>query len=208
MLKIWKRILPALVSYILLSACGNVGDKKEFNVTPPDSDSPDPSLNIESSAYETSTPENPSPSVPESPYSPPDSDSSGTPDTAPSGESDEDDIVEIGEKMFLTQINDMNCNFDNYKDKTIIIEGMYAQFYLWDGSKTVPVLYRNAPGCCGNDGWGGLLLKYDGELPNDNDWIRATGTLELVEEDHFLNLYLNISSLEVKEERGAEFVTQ
>ena len=30
----------------------------------------------------------------------------------------------------------MYCNFDRYKDKTIIVEGMYAQFYSWDGSET------------------------------------------------------------------------
>lgn len=117
-------------------------------------------------------------------------------------------MLEIGEKMFLTQISDMYCNFDRYKDKTIIVEGMYAQFYSWDGSETAPVVYRNGPGCCGNDGWGGFLLKYDGEFPNENDWIRVTGHPELVTEGYYTNLYINVASLEVKAERGTEFVTQ
>ena len=85
---------------------------------------------------------------------------------------------------------------------------MYAPFYSRDGSKTAPVVYRRGPGCCGNDGWGGFLLKYDGEYPNENDWIRVTGTPELIEEGDYLNLYLHVTSLEVKVERGAEFVIQ
>ena len=85
--------------------------------------------------------------------------------------SSDSDILEIGEKMFLTQINDIYFNFDDYKDKTIVVEGIYALFYSWDGNETTPVVYRNGPGCCGNDGWGGFLLKYDGNFPNENDWI-------------------------------------
>ena len=208
MRKIWKRIAPALLLCLLLSACGNGGGKTGFNVTPPDSNSREPSLNIESAAPETNASEEPSSGGTESPSSPPDSDPSSAPATDPAGESAEGDVLEIGEKMFLTQINDMYYNFDHYKDKTIIVEGMYAQFYSWDGSETAPVVYRKGPGCCGNDGWGGFLLKYDGEYPNENDWIRVTGTPELVEEGYYLNLYLNVTSLEVKTERGAEFVTQ
>lgn len=193
MRKIWKRIVPALVICILLSACGNGGGKTGFNVEPPDSSSQESSSNVESADPETIAPEEPS---------------SNTPATDPVVESTEGDVLEIGEKMFLTQINDMYYNFDNYKDKTVIVEGMYALFYSWDGSATAPVVYRRGPGCCGNDGWGGFLLKYDGEYPNENDWIRVTGTPELVEEGYYLNLYLNVTSLEVKTERGAEFVAQ
>ena len=47
-----------------------------------------------------------------------------------------------------------------------------------------------------------------GEFPNENDWIRVTGHPELVTEGYYTNLYLNVASLEVKAERGTEFVTQ
>lgn len=206
--KIWNRIVPALLLCMLLSACGNGGGKTGFNVTPPDSNSPESSLNIESAAPETKALEEPSSSVPASRPPTLGSDSPNTLVTDTTGESAEGDVLEIGEKMFLTQISDMYCNFDRYKDKTIIVEGMYAQFYSWDGSETAPVVYRNGPGCCGNDGWGGFLLKYDGEFPNENDWIRVTGHPELVTEGYYTNLYLNVASLEVKAERGTEFVTQ
>lgn len=121
----------------------------------------------------------------------------------------EESVLEIGEKMFLTQINDMYYNFDNYRDKTIIVEGMYSEFSSWDGTWTVPVVYRNGPGCCGNDGWGGFLLKYEGEFPEENDWIRVTGTPELAEDEAgYTNLYLKVISIEIMKERGNEFVTQ
>lgn len=118
------------------------------------------------------------------------------------------DVLEISEKMFLTQINDIYYNFDTYKDKTIIVEGMYTLLYSWDGSERIPGVYRRGPGCCGNDGWGGFFLKYDGELPEENDWVRVTGIPELEVGESFINLYLNVISMEVKEERGAEFVMQ
>lgn len=211
MRKIWKMMVLTLIICILLSACGNGGGKTGFNVAPPDSNSKEPSLRVESTLPESSTSEEPSSSAPlpetPSPSTPDKASSSPTPMDVGSEEA-EGDVLEIGEKMFLSQINDMYFNFDNYKDKTIVVEGMYALFYSWDGSKTSPVVYRNGPGCCGNDGWGGFLLKYDGEYPNENDWIRVTGTPELVEDGYYLNLYLNVTSLEVKTERGAEFVTQ
>ena len=211
MIVLGMRMMGALLitSLIVFPALTSMRLCKKFKaVTPPDSNSPESSLNVESAAPETKALEEPSSSVPASRPPTLGSDSPNTPVTDTTGESAEGDVLEIGEKMFLTQISDMYCNFDHYKDKTIIVEGMYAQFYSWDGSETAPVVYRNGPGCCGNDGWGGFLLKYDGEFPNENDWIRVTGHPELVTEGYYTNLYLNVASLEVKAERGTEFVTQ
>ncbi len=121
---------------------------------------------------------------------------------------DSSQVLEIGEKMFLSQINDIYFNFDDYKDKTIVVEGMYSLLTSWDGGETCPSVYRRGPGCCGNDGWGGFLLRYDGELPQENDWIRVVGTPKLEQDGFFSNLYLEVSSIELKTERGAEFVLQ
>lgn len=117
------------------------------------------------------------------------------------------EIVEIKEKMFLTQINDIYYNFDDYNGKIIKVEGMYSTFDF-DESEKGHMVYRNGPGCCGNDGWGGFLLNYDGEYPEDNDWIEVIGTPEIIEKGDFRDLYLNVTSLTVLEERGAEFVYQ
>lgn len=121
----------------------------------------------------------------------------------------DEDTIEINEKIFITQINDIYFNFEDYKDKTIIVEGMYSVFESAVSDATAPVVYRNGPGCCNNDGWAGFLLKYKGRLPKENDWIRVTGKPELENsKEGFVNLYLNVDSLEILKERGREDVLQ
>ena len=119
-----------------------------------------------------------------------------------------EDVLEISEKMYLTQIHDIFLNFSDYENKTIVVEGMYGLLFNPEGIQNVPAVYRRGPGCCGNDGWGGFLLCYDGTLPDENAWIRVTGTPEIVENGSFQDLYLNVSELQVLETRGEEFVTQ
>lgn len=120
----------------------------------------------------------------------------------------QDDTLVIGEKMFITQIEEIYYNFESYKDKKIVVEGMYTLFYDENGIKNKPVVYRKAPGCCGNDGWAGFYLNYDGEYPEDNDWIKVTGTLELIQIGQFFDLCLNVEEIKVLEQRGEEFVIQ
>lgn len=126
---------------------------------------------------------------------------------APVIEIPEGDILEIKEKLFITQINDMYYNFESYKDKTVIVEGMFTEMVSFDGKNKYPAVYRLGPGCCGNDGWGGFLLDYKKAFPKYDDWIRVTGKPVLEKtSDGYDNLYLKVISLEVKTERGAEFV--
>jgi len=117
------------------------------------------------------------------------------------------DLIEITEKMFLTQINDIFYNIDEYKGKTIKVEGMYTNAEDPNGG-IIHFVYRNGPGCCGNDGWGGFLLNYDGAYPKDNDWIEVVGTPEIIKDGDYTDLYLNVTSIIVKEERGEEYVYQ
>lgn len=118
-----------------------------------------------------------------------------------------EDVLEIGEKLYIAQINDIYYNFDQYKDKTIIIEGMFTYLKSYKGDEK-PAVYRLGPGCCGNDGWGGFILDYDHEYPKPNDWIRVKGKLKMVEKNHYRDLILIIDNLEIKAERGAEYVAQ
>ncbi len=119
-----------------------------------------------------------------------------------------EEVLVIGETMFLTQIDDIYYNFEGYEDTTVVVQGMYTMLCDEEGAPFASAVYRRGPGCCGNDGWGGFLLKYDGELPKENDWIEVTGTPELVADGDFQDLYLKVTKLEVLEERGAEFVKQ
>lgn len=128
---------------------------------------------------------------------------------APKIEIPEGDTLEIKEKMFLAQINDIYFNFDSYKDKTISLEGMFTELVSWDGKESYPAVYRRGPGCCGNDGWGGFMLHYSGAFPAVDEWIRVSGKPVLEKtEDGYENLWLDVISLEKKSPRGAEFVSQ
>ena len=120
----------------------------------------------------------------------------------------EGDILEIKENFFITQINDIYFNFESYAKKTIVVEGMFTYFVSYFDDSKVPAVYRLGPGCCGNDGWGGFLLDYSGKFPEENEWIRVTGKPYIKETNGFADLYLKVLSIEVKSERGAEFVRQ
>ena len=66
----------------------------------------------------------------------------------------------------------------------------------------------SAPGCCGDDGEAGFEVRWEGEYPEQNDWVEAVGILEAYEEEGYQYLRLALSSLTVLPTRGAEFVSQ
>lgn len=121
-------------------------------------------------------------------------------------ETDGKEVLEITEKLYIAQINDIFYNFEDYEDKIIVVEGMFSIFKSLDGKSEVPVVFRYGPGCCNNDGWGGFLLNYDQEFPKENDWIKVIGTPYIVENGAYKDLYLNVISIEVLETRGLEKV--
>ncbi|HWS28901.1 MAG TPA: hypothetical protein VN512_02180 [Clostridia bacterium] len=124
----------------------------------------------------------------------------------------DDDVVEIKEKLFIAQLNDIYLNSDDYLGKTIRYEGMFAQ-YTWDEmDMTYYLVYRKSPGCCGTDGQAGFEIVWpDGSektYPSENDWCEVVGTLESYEEFGQSYLRIVLDTLTVKAERGAEFVSQ
>jgi uncharacterized membrane protein YcgQ (UPF0703/DUF1980 family) len=120
-----------------------------------------------------------------------------------------DDIVEIKEKMFVAQTNDVYINPDEYLGRTIKLEGMFGL----DLEMSPPVYYvfRYGPGCCGYDANAGFEVVWKDEktaYPNENDWVEAAGVLENYEDDGEPYLRLALTSLVVKAERGLETVEQ
>jgi hypothetical protein len=71
---------------------------------------------------------------------------------------------------------------------------------------------RYGPGCCGYDGNAGFEVAWDNQdaaaYPNVDDWVAVSGVLQTYEEDGYPYLYLALSSLNVLDNRGAEFVAQ
>ncbi|MFV0516013.1 MAG: hypothetical protein ACK5MV_01285 [Aminipila sp.] len=118
-------------------------------------------------------------------------------------EVDDKNTVKITEKLYLSYINDIYTNPEDYLGKTIELEGMFG-FELWE-DKAYNYVYRIGPGCCGNDGaMCGFEFTTDNDLPNSNDWIKVSGTLEQYEEDGYKILTLSNSSITVLEKRGKE----
>jgi zinc transport system permease protein len=126
-------------------------------------------------------------------------------------------VIEIKEKMFITQINDIYLNAGDYIGKTIKLEGIF-RLEQYEGRQYRYVL-RYGPGCCGNDGNAGFEVSWQPRTPagaapsqkaypKQDDWVRALGTLQTYEEDGYPYVYLVLSSLSVLDTRGAEFVTQ
>ncbi|MDR2477793.1 MAG: metal ABC transporter permease [Treponema sp.] len=119
------------------------------------------------------------------------------------------DIVEIKEKLFIAQTNDVYLNPEEYLGKTIKLEGLFKR----EGyeSRSYCFVIRYGPGCCGSDGNAGFEVAWDDRgtaYPAIDSWVGATGILKRYEEDGFPYLYLALSELTVLPERGAEFVTQ
>jgi uncharacterized membrane protein YcgQ (UPF0703/DUF1980 family) len=123
-------------------------------------------------------------------------------------------IIEIKEKMFIAQTNDIYLNTEDYLGKIIKLEGLFKQEQSTLRDDPYCFVIRYGPGCCGYDGNAGFEVAWsDGytlkpPYPKVDDWVEAAGELKYYEEDGYPYLYLALSSLKVLDTRGAEFVSQ
>ncbi len=117
------------------------------------------------------------------------------------------DTIVISEDMYVTWINEIYVNYQDYIGKKIKLEGMYTNYYSMQDDETYNMVYRVGPGCCGNDGnMAGFKFECAGELPKENDWIEVEGVLDTYEAYEINNLILKDAKVKVKEERGIETV--
>ncbi|MCL1895212.1 MAG: hypothetical protein FWG03_01550 [Clostridiales bacterium] len=117
------------------------------------------------------------------------------------------DVIEVKEKMFVAQMNDIYYNADDYLGKTIKYEGIF-DIYEEDTGVDYYFVIRYGPGCCGIDLNAGLEVAWDKGYPEQNDWVEVVGVLEDYEDNGNNYLRLALSSLTVLDVRGAEVVTQ
>jgi uncharacterized membrane protein YcgQ (UPF0703/DUF1980 family) len=138
---------------------------------------------------------------------------------APTVRTANDGAIEIKEKMFIAQTNEIYLNLEDYIGKTIRLEGLFKTEQYREDADPYCFVIRYGPGCCGNDGnagfevaWappsGSSLTVLTPPYPSEDDWVEAVGTLSSYEEDGYPYPYIQLKSLTVKGERGAEFVTQ
>ena len=119
------------------------------------------------------------------------------------------ETIEITEKMYVSYINEMYMNTEEYEGKKIKLEGMFTSAYDEATKQMYYFVYRTGPGCCNNDGsMCGLEFTTADTIPVENDWIEVIGTLESYEENGFTYLTLRDSKVTIKAERGQEVVYQ
>jgi hypothetical protein len=129
--------------------------------------------------------------------------------------------LEIREKMFIAQTNDVYLNPEDYLGKTIKLEGLFKIDQYVGEDKEYCFVLRYGPGCCGNDGSAGFEVAWNRPRPGAvktlpagpvypaiDAWVEAVGVLDTYEEDGYPYIYLDLLALTEKEDRGAEFVTQ
>ena len=123
------------------------------------------------------------------------------------------ETIEITEKLFISQVNDVYLNTNDYLGKTIKLEGIFKTEQYQERDEPYYFVVRYGPGCCGTDGNAGFEVAWTGDIkrpyPAPDSWVEAMGVLDVYEEDGQIGyLYLNLSSLTVLSKRGAEFVSQ
>jgi uncharacterized membrane protein YcgQ (UPF0703/DUF1980 family) len=119
-----------------------------------------------------------------------------------------DDVIEIREKLFVAQTNDIYFNAGDYLGKTIRLEGVFDVFDDPNTGTTYRSVIRYGPGCCGIDANPGFEVDWEGGYPSQNDWVEATGVLVEYDEGGYKYLRLALTELNVLDERGAEYVVQ
>ena len=138
----------------------------------------------------------------------------------PAAEQAKADIV-FKENTYVTLINDVYNNPGNYLGKVVQIDGMFtSEDFRAQGGNIYYYVYRQGPGCCGNDGsmCGFEFKTIDGTYPDytpksgdDNaahPWIQVIGTLEQYYEGETGPYYtLNNATYQVMSTRGSEIVS-
>jgi uncharacterized membrane protein YcgQ (UPF0703/DUF1980 family) len=116
------------------------------------------------------------------------------------------DVVEIREKLFIAQTNDIYLNAEDYLGKTLRYEGFFDEYADEFTGNVYRLVLRNGPGCCGYDQSAGFEVIWDQDYPTLNDWVAVTGVLETYDEDGASYLRVRLTDLEVLDVRGAEYV--
>jgi len=117
------------------------------------------------------------------------------------------DEIEIKEKLFVAQTNDIYNNSKQYLGKTIKYEGIFVVYDAPNGLTYYSVI-RYGPGCCGFDYNPGFEVIWDNDYPVQNDWVEVVGVLEEYKEAEKTYLHIVLTSLTVLTTRGAEYVLQ
>ena len=116
--------------------------------------------------------------------------------------------ISINENLFISNVNEIYLNKDNYIGKKIKYEGIFDVDTNGTDEYNHNYVIRYGPGCCGNDANVGFEILWDGEYPQENDWVQVEGAFETYDDKGIDRLRVRVKKLTVKETRGKENVTQ
>lgn len=114
--------------------------------------------------------------------------------------------ITVGDNYYSTQINDWYMNYNQYKGKTVEIEGYYIADYL-------PYLFvgrfgPTCPYCQGAYVCFEFYTKQDlSELISGKDWIKVKGILREDEDGNGKFCYIEAMSVEKMDEVGLDTIT-
>ncbi|MDR2542443.1 MAG: hypothetical protein LBC80_03215 [Treponema sp.] len=123
---------------------------------------------------------------------------------------EENSIIEIRERMFLTQIQDIYMNINSYLGKTLRLEGIFLNSQM-NGEQFYSVYRNSIDNCCGGGKIGFDVRWPEGHekpFPETDSWVDVTGVLSFYQQGSSRFLYLELSSLRVMNTRGLEFVNR
>ena len=110
-------------------------------------------------------------------------------------------ILTLKDNMFVTTLNDIYINYQDYEGKTLSYEG----FMFWeDDYRVVAREYY----CCGYDPYVvGLECYSEEEFPAKDEWVKVEGVIKVnYDTPSYPSPYLDVTSIEVLETRGEEVV--
>jgi len=120
------------------------------------------------------------------------------------------DIIEISERFFILEVQEIQLNPEDYLGRTIRYEGVFRSVYWAATDRYFHFVLRYTDDCCGLDGGvvGFEVYFEDGHAPVEADaWVEVTGILGRYEEDGRRLLRLLVTSMTELETRGAEVVS-
>ncbi len=88
-----------------------------------------------------------------------------------------DGVIEIKEKLFIAQTNEIYLNWQDYLGSTIRYEGIFDKLTYGDPPVDYYYVIRYGPGCCAYDSNAGFEVTWDGEIPEVNAWVESEGVL-------------------------------
>jgi uncharacterized membrane protein YcgQ (UPF0703/DUF1980 family) len=118
--------------------------------------------------------------------------------------------LEIKEKLFIAQTNEVYLNPEDYMGRRIKLEGLFKTDTYVGNAEPYRFVLRYGPGCCGYHGSAGFEVcwpeSHEAAYPSEDDWVEAVGVLDSYEEDGYPYLYIALETLNVLDERGVERV--